>query len=87
MKNNTFFLVFMVALPFLIGCTQATNKKNTLSTDDNGFAILSDAQIENLVRRSYQYVALYNVNNKTALKQGGYNGQEVAGVDEVYRTT
>ena len=34
---------------------------------------LSDAQIENLVRRSYQYVALYNVNNKFALKQGGWN--------------
>jgi hypothetical protein len=34
---------------------------------------LSDEQIENLVRRSYQYVAMYNVNNKFALKQGGWN--------------
>jgi len=34
---------------------------------------LSDAQVENLVRRSYQYVAMYNVNNKFALKQGGWN--------------
>ena len=34
---------------------------------------LSDAEIQNLVRRSYQYVALYNVNNKFALKQGGWN--------------
>jgi len=34
---------------------------------------LSDAQIDNLVRRSYQYVAMYNVNNKFALKQGGWN--------------
>jgi hypothetical protein len=34
---------------------------------------LTDAQIENLVRRSYQYVAMYNVNNKFALKQGGWN--------------
>ena len=34
---------------------------------------LSDAQIEDLVRRSYQYVAMYNVNNKFALKQGGWN--------------
>jgi hypothetical protein len=73
MKNNTFFLVFMVALPFLISCTQATDKKNTLSTDENGFVILSDAETENLVKRSYQYVALYNVNNKFALKQGGWN--------------
>jgi len=34
---------------------------------------LSHADIENLVRRSYQYVAMYNVNNKFALKQGGWN--------------
>jgi len=34
---------------------------------------LSDDAIRNLVRRSYQYVAMYNVNNKFALKQGGWN--------------
>jgi len=34
---------------------------------------LSDDEIENLVRRSYQYVAMYNVNNKFALAQGGWN--------------
>jgi len=32
---------------------------------------LTDAQVENLVRRSYQYVAMYNVNNKFALSPGG----------------
>ena len=40
-------------------------------------AELSDAEIDNLVRRSYQYVAMYNVNNKFALKQGGWG---IAGV-------
>jgi hypothetical protein len=34
---------------------------------------LSDAQVNDLVRRSYPYVALYNVNNKFAIKQGGWN--------------
>ncbi len=34
---------------------------------------LTDEQVENLVRRSYQYVAMYNVNNKFAIKQGGWN--------------
>jgi hypothetical protein len=40
---------------------------------------LSDAQIEGLVLRSYQYVAMFNVNNKFALdsdnplNSGGYN--------------
>jgi hypothetical protein len=35
--------------------------------------VLTDDQVDNLVRRSYQYVAMYNVNNKFALKQGGWN--------------
>ena len=40
---------------------------------------MSPAQIEELVRRSYQYVAMFNVNNKFALdtsspmNSGGYN--------------
>jgi hypothetical protein len=31
---------------------------------------LTDAQVDNLVRRSYQYVAMYNVNNKFAAQAG-----------------
>jgi hypothetical protein len=34
---------------------------------------LTDEAVENIVRRSYQYVAMYNVNNKFALKQRGWN--------------
>jgi hypothetical protein len=40
---------------------------------------LSDEQVENIVRRSYPYVALYNVNHKIALdtnapiNTGGWN--------------
>ena len=37
---------------------------------------LTDADLKNLVRRSYQYVAVYNVNNKFALKQGGWNTRD-----------
>jgi len=36
-------------------------------------AQLTDAQVENLVKRSYQYVAMYNVNNKFAMKLGRWN--------------
>jgi hypothetical protein len=36
-------------------------------------ADLSNEDVKNLVERSYQYVAMYNVNNKFALKQGGWN--------------
>lgn len=38
--------------------------------ENQGSSALSDAQVENLVRRSYQYVAMYNVNNKLAAGQG-----------------
>ena len=34
---------------------------------------LSDEQVDNIVRLSYQYVAMYNVNNKFAQAQGGWN--------------
>lgn len=33
----------------------------------------SDKEINNIVRHSYQYVAMFNVNNKFALSQGGWN--------------
>jgi hypothetical protein len=34
---------------------------------------LNDEQVKDIVRRSYQYVAMYNVNNKFAYVQGGWN--------------
>jgi hypothetical protein len=34
---------------------------------------LNDGQAEELVRRPCQYVAMYNVNNKSAMKQGGWD--------------
>ena len=51
----------------------ACNAKSTSSEGGTGSKTLSDAEIDNLVRRSYQYVALYNVNNKFAIKNGGWN--------------
>ena len=35
--------------------------------------MLNDDQVEEIVVRSYQYVALYNVNNKFAITQDGWN--------------
>ncbi|MDK9556703.1 DUF1214 domain-containing protein [Marinobacter sp. M216] len=34
---------------------------------------LSDVQVEELVKRSFQYVAMYNVNNKSAIQNRGWN--------------
>ena len=64
----------LLALLLLAGCgkdesSQATSveqsKATTAATSE-----LTDEQIENIVRRSYQYVAMYNVNNKFAIAQG-----------------
>lgn len=73
MKNfkYTFFLLAICAI--FNSCNTATSSSNKLKTDDKGFAILSDEQVENIVKRSYQYVAMYNVNNKFARSQGGWN--------------
>ena len=41
---------------------------------------LNDEQLKNLVKRSYQYVALYNVNNKFAMdnaRRTGTNGWNI----------
>ncbi|MFK7849259.1 MAG: DUF1214 domain-containing protein [Rhodothermales bacterium] len=56
--TNMFIAAAIVAL-----CVTAT-----------AFAVeFTDEAVDNLVKRSYQYVAMYNVNNKFALKQGGWN--------------
>ena len=69
MKNKrpeiSIYLAALSLLFMVIGCDSKVNNQKLLE--------LSDAEVENVVRRSYQYVALYNVNNKFALKQGGWN--------------
>jgi len=66
----------MVLYTILLGllfasCNPTTNKTTTIETDENGVAILMDQEIEEIVKRSYQYVALYNVNQKLALAEEG----------------
>jgi hypothetical protein len=60
----------LVRLPLLALCLgSACAPKDSVSSA----GAFSDQQIENLVRRSWQYVAMYNVNNKFAARQGGWN--------------
>ena len=40
-----------------------------VSASDKATATLDDVQMENLVRRSYQYVAMYNTNNNFAMQE------------------
>jgi hypothetical protein len=66
-KNNSFSLLAaaILSLCLLSISGGATVASQTLK--------MTDEQVENLVRRSYQYVAMYNVNNKFAMKHGGWN--------------
>jgi len=73
MKNLNYPIIFLLMILFLVGCNQLNKKKSALETDENGFVVLTDDQVENMVKRSYQYVAMYNVNNKFAMKAGGWN--------------
>jgi len=57
----------------LMNCNDKSANNQKLKIDDSGYVILTDEQVENIVKRSYQYVAMYNVNNKFAIKQGGWN--------------
>jgi len=62
---NRIALVFLAIAIGAVGCAK--------SEPTGGAPELTDAQVENLVQRSYPYVAMYNVNNKFAMKQGGWN--------------
>jgi hypothetical protein len=77
MKTNPFknqlVLFFLLLVVLVVSCNSKSGETVTVETDENGVAILTDDQIENLVKRSYQYVAMYNVNNKFAMKAGGWN--------------
>ena len=75
-KVSLLFVCF--ALVFLAGCSKqekavAKQEIPPVETKAQDTIKLSDDQMKKLVRRSYQYVAMYNVNNKFALKQGGWN--------------
>ena len=60
-----FVITVFIALVLMNWPASATSSEGTL--------MLNDDDIKNLVTRSYQYVAMYNVNNKFAIKQGGWN--------------
>ena len=82
-KFALLFIVCFVTFLFLVGCeerkTVAVEPKDAQvddlgeRDDQNKTVELSNEQVEDIVRRSYQYVTLYNVNNKFAHQAGGWN--------------
>ena len=77
MMRNEILRAFIIAavIPAIIVATFGGALASSPAKQDqkSGEIMLTDAEIENVVRRSYQYVAMYNVNNKFAIKQGGWN--------------
>lgn len=63
-----FFALFITA-----GCESKDEAKQTATEPTSSTTPLTDEQVDDLVRRSYQYLAMYNVNNKFAMKQGEWN--------------
>ena len=70
-KFNLRFQILLITMTLFVSACK--ENKPALDTDENGFVVLTDDQVENMVKRSYQYVAMYNVNNKFAMKAGGWN--------------
>ena len=69
-KLTTLF-ASLVVLSVMAGCgKEDSGSMSAAETDKVSSDSLTDEQIENIVRRSYQYVAMYNVNNKFAIAQG-----------------
>jgi hypothetical protein len=70
-------LAYLLASFLLVSCDKGDVAQSTVAEQEqvveSSMTELSDEQIENIVRRSYQYVAMYNVNNKFALVQDGWN--------------
>ena len=70
-RNLSLYLPLLCSLMLFSGCGKMGDEQQAVE--------LSDAQLEDIVRRSYQYVAMFNVNNKFAhdeefmMYTGGYN--------------
>jgi len=73
MKRAPAFLIPLTLL--FLGCQGPSEEATAVVQDatDADVPTMSDAAIDVLVTRSYPYVAMYNVNNKFAAAQGGWN--------------
>lgn len=72
MKIVTTLLLAVMSM-LVVSCSYPNKSDKPIKADTNGIMQLSDSDIEHLVKVSYQYVAMYNVNNKFAMGQGGWN--------------
>lgn len=79
-KKMVWISLILVGLLFLNGVCKKSEKTETIEEPSAQSTVeLSDQEIDNLVRRSFQYVAMYNVINKAAMMdqnpmKTGWNG-------------
>ena len=77
--STSSFMGFMAVLLLLAGCGSGNDSTASSSMEQarppapDSRQQLTDSEVENIVRRSWQYVAMYNVNNKGAMLYGGWN--------------
>jgi len=71
MKKTIVSFALITLAIIIIACNNKSGNNPNLKFDETGYVILTDQQIENIVKRSYQYVAMYNVNSKFALAEAG----------------
>ena len=71
MKKVIASFILLTLVLFLVDCSYHSANDQKLKVDESGNVILTDQQVENIVKCSYQYVAMYNVNNKFALADVG----------------
>lgn len=81
-------LVILMALSLLVGCGKEEVSQTAGVASDKATETMSvqlnDKDIDNIVRRSYQYIAMYNVVNNAAMNEknpqntGGWNRKFVA---------
>ena len=77
MKRKLILIASIIGVFTILSCNSKQGKKDT----DNKVSkiTLSDSEVENLVKRSYQYVVVYNVINNFAMMEknpmtsGGWN--------------
>ena len=70
MRRHTFFASCIV-LSIVLAVAGCSKSQTPVATGG-----LTDGEIENIVRRSYQYVAMYNVINKNAMFYGSQTGTD-----------
>ena len=76
-KSKLILIASIIGIFAITSCNSKQEKKD--SDKDETKITLSDSEVENLVKRSYQYVAMYNVINNFAMMEknpmtsGGWN--------------